>query len=73
MSNKKLQKLKIRIEYENNVPRCGSCEYYLKAKTVLVNSLPRWQFQKCKLHNFKPDITGLCKDWVDNKTKETLE
>lgn len=59
MSNKKLQRLKIKIDYESNVPKCDNCKYYLKPKTVLINSLPRYQFQKCKLHSFKPDPTGL--------------
>jgi hypothetical protein len=73
MSNRKLQRIKIKIDYDSDVPRCNTCKNYKKAKTVLVNSLPRFQFQRCSLHNFKPDEFGLCKDWVDKKTKQVLE
>ncbi len=74
MSNKKLKAIKIKIEYEASVPRCNICSFYRKPKTVLVNSVPRYVFSKCSIHPLlKPDEFGLCKDWMDKKTKEVLE
>lgn len=74
MSNKKLKTIKIKINYDDNVPRCGICLNYVKPKTVLVNSVPRFVFSKCKAQALlKPSELGICDNWIDKKTKETLE
>jgi hypothetical protein len=71
MSN--LARLKIKVHYEKNVPRCETCIQFKESKIVLShNSIPKRINQHCKLHGFAIARASVCDTW-QSAEGETLE
>lgn len=67
-----LKRLKRKVGWESNTPRCETCVHYLRSKMYLIDSLPRINHPMCKLHDFQTRTNALCNSWV-NKEGETLD
>ena len=63
---------KTRIGYETDVPRCENCAHYKKARTFLVNSLPRFFPTQCRQFRLLVDPNAACDSWR-GKSGEGLE
>ncbi len=59
----KLGKLRKKVNYETNVPRCQTCVHYRKAPTFLRNSLPIKGQALCVQYHFTVAPMSVCDSW----------
>jgi hypothetical protein len=57
------RRVKNRIGFEMNVPRCDNCRYFSKAKTELFNSIPVRFFAQCKKFKIQCHENAVCNEW----------
>lgn len=70
-----MSKLKKKVGYESNVPRCVTCRYFRKAKIVLTeNSNTKRVHHYCINHGFSIAANSVCDTWitVDGQTIEAV-
>lgn len=48
------------VNYQRNVPRCGTCKY-------LVSYMKEKMNHKCSLHNFMVAKNSVCDTWMNSK------
>ncbi len=65
--------LKKKVDYEENVPRCGTCVHMKKPdikpnKQGAATLVP----MMCRRHDFPIKASGICKNWK-SRSGETLE
>jgi hypothetical protein len=78
----RLQKLRKKVEYETDTPRCSNCTNYRKAAYYLRDSLPVPTHAMCVLHAFTVRPNACCNKWsgadgslldVEPKTKPSTD
>jgi hypothetical protein len=68
-----LAKLKVKLHYEKDVPRCATCRHFKSSRIVMTtHSQTRVQKPLCGLHGFITGPANVCDTWVSHKG-ETLE
>ena len=53
-----------KIGYETDVPRCENCCMFQKARTMLVDSLPRYFKANCRQFRLHVDPNAICNSWT---------
>jgi hypothetical protein len=59
----KQARLRKRVNYETDIPRCENCSHYRKPGKYLIDSLPRTSPPQCKLHEFVVRPNACCDYW----------
>jgi hypothetical protein len=60
-----LSKLKKKVNYEHNVPRCAICANFQKSKVVLTtDSMTKRINHHCNRHGFSVALNSVCDTWV---------
>jgi hypothetical protein len=68
-----MSKLKKKVGYETNIPRCKTCTNFREAKIVLIkNSKTKRINHCCAKHGFTIAINSVCDTWL-TETGESLE
>lgn len=68
-----LTKLKVKLHYEKDVPRCQTCKHFRPSHLVMTtNSRTMVQPPLCGRHSFLAKPTSVCDTWINSKG-ETLE
>lgn len=67
-----LKRLRKRVAWESDVPRCQTCRHFRERGYRLVNSLPKIVRAHCVLHTFETRPCAVCDCWA-TKFGETLE
>lgn len=68
-----LKRLRKKVGYELDVPRCGNCRDYCQARSWLKDSLPQKGQHFCRQHHFSVHPNAVCDDWFDSKNGVPLE
>lgn len=67
----KLERRRKKVNYETNVPRCGTCIHIKTYGCRLRDSLPQRTVHLCAKHEFTCASFSVCDDW-QSKTGETF-
>lgn len=68
----RLGRLRKKVNYETDIPRCQTCVHFRKSRIFLKNSIPIKSQAMCHKHEFTAAPMAVCDDWKDSKGN-TLE
>jgi hypothetical protein len=60
-----LSRLRKKVSYDPDTPRCENCLHYRRPGTYLRDSLPRTSPPQCKLHGFTVKASASCDSWEE--------
>ena len=67
------KRLRKKVDYELDVPRCANCASYRKGRAVLTtNSMTRWQKPWCVTNEFQIHEQAVCNLWTSKKGEKLL-
>lgn len=69
----KLARRRKAVNYETNVPRCESCVFMRRNRTVLRDSLPIRVLHVCQRNEFEVAPNAVCDKWRSKDGREDLE
>lgn len=65
--------IKLGIDYEAQVPHCGSCVHFRLRSTQRAGNQTHTRPPLCLKHTFHPSFTGVCKDWTGRDGSTLME
>lgn len=68
----RLSRLRKKVNYDTDVPRCQTCIHFRKSRTFFRDSLPVKSHPLCHKHDFIVAPMSVCDNWQDRKGS-TLE
>lgn len=69
---RKASKIRKRIGYDPDAPRCSNCKHFRKSHLELKNSTPQYHQSRCKEYDVIIEENGCCDYWVCKRTGVTL-
>lgn len=60
----KLARLRKKVNYETDIPRCETCTHYRARRIYLYDSLPRVAQTICAKHSFWVRANAVCDTWA---------
>ncbi len=67
-----LSRLRKKVGYDTDIPRCQTCKQFRKPGSFLRDSLPVKSPAMCKQHDFTVQPLSVCDSWT-SRSGETLE
>lgn len=62
----KLSQLKKKVGYQEHVPRCSTCAYFLQQQ-LMRDSMPSYFQRFCRQHHFEVKAHACCDNWISEK------
>lgn len=63
----RLSKLRKKVNYDTDIPRCQTCIHFRKSQTFFRESLPVKSHAMCHKHEFTTAPLAVCDSWTDSK------
>lgn len=70
-AKKVLRALRVENNYDNDVPRCGTCNHFVHGYRPIIDGMHRNYPPTCRLLGFNVTAHGVCDRWT-SRTGDTL-